>query len=401
MKKFLWIGVCANQEIKDNVIKNGGKILSATVSQDNILEGFENNGVIPDSINAFRVGEYPRYKELLVKGYRWNRKAETEDVNVSYLNLKFVSHLFKEKALVKEAKKWAKKNKDNEIVVFVYSMHSPFMAAAKAVKKIVPSAKIALIVLDLPQFMDLGMNKVKAFLKEIDWKKIQKLMKSVDKYILYSRHMAEFLKLKETSWTVMEGSVNENDIVEDDSSKKNDVISIMYSGVCDMRYGVPELLDAFDLIKDDNYELWITGGGNAEALIKERAEKDKRIKYYGFLPSRKELLQKQKQAHMMVNMRKPDEAASAYCFPSKIFEYMLSGNPVLSFDIPGIPSEYFDYLVKMEDISPETVAKTIKNVADMTEEERLALGKSSRRFVIENKNKTIQAKKILEFVENE
>ncbi len=401
MKKFLWIGVCANQEIKDNVIKNGGRILSATVSQDNILEGFENNDVYPDSINAFRVGEYPRYKELLVKGYKWNRKAETEDINVSYLNLKFVSHFFKEKALVKEARKWAKKNKDNEIVVFVYSMHSPFMTAAKAIKKIVPSAKIVLIVLDLPQFMDLGMNRIKAFLKKIDWKKIQRLMKSVDKYILYSKHMAEFLKLNDGLWTVMEGSVNENDIVDYVPDKESDKISIMYSGVCDMRYGLPELLDAFDLIKDDNYELWITGGGNAEALIKERAASDSRIKYYGFLPSRKELLQKQKQADMMVNMRKPDEPASAYCFPSKIYEYMLSGNPVLSFDIPGIPREYFDYLVKMEDVSPETIAKTIKNVANMKEEERRTLGEKSRRFVIENKNKNVQAKKILEFVENE
>ena len=30
----------------------------------------------------------------------------------------------------------------------------------------------------------------------------------------------------------------------------------MYSGVCDLRYGIPELLDAFDLIKEENYDVF-------------------------------------------------------------------------------------------------------------------------------------------------
>lgn len=396
-KSYLWIGMCCSQEEKDHIISCGGKLLSAIVSQDNLVWGL-NKEIDMDSINSVRVPSYPLYKEKKIKKFEWSRTGKSKDVNVSYLNYKYIGLYFKTRALEKTATKWAKQHKTDEVTVFVYSMHSPFMSAAKVVKKVIPTAKIVLIVPDLPQFMDLGMNKIKKVLKAIDWKKIQGLMKSVDKYILYSKHMAEFLKLKDGSWTVMEGSINENDVLDETVEKNKDIISVMYSGVCDLRYGIPELLDAFELIKEENYELWITGAGNATPLIKERAEKDNRIKFFGFLPSRKDLLLKQKQATMMINTRKPDEKASAYCFPSKLFEYMISGNPVLSFDIKGIPEEYFNYLVKIEEVSPKSIAEAIKKVADMPEEQRIALGESSKKFVIENKNKNVQAKKILEFI---
>lgn len=399
-KSYLWIGMCCSQEEKDHIISCGGKLLSAIVSQDNLVWGL-NKEIDMDSINSVRVPSYPLYKEKKIKKFEWSRTGKSKDVNVSYLNYKYIGLYFKTRALEKTATKWAKQHKTDEVTVFVYSMHSPFMSAAKVVKKVIPTAKIVLIVPDLPQFMDLGMNKIKKVLKAIDWKKIQGLMKSVDKYILYSKHMAEFLKLKDGSWTVMEGSINENDVLDETVEKNKDIISVMYSGVCDLRYGIPELLDAFELIKEENYELWITGAGNATPLIKERAEKDNRIKFFGFLPSRKDLLLKQKQATMMINTRKPDEKASAYCFPSKLFEYMISGNPVLSFDIKGIPEEYFNYLVKIEEVSPKSIAEAIKKVADMPEEQRIALGESSKKFVIENKNKNVQAKKILEFVNEE
>ena len=395
-EKYLWIGMTISDKEKETIIKNGGKILSANVSQNNLLDGLCENCVIADSINAYRLGEYPRYKEKYVCGDKWSRNGGA-DTSVSYCNFKYISHYFKTKALIKAANDWAKKHKNEDVTVLVYSMHSPFMAAAKEVKKVIKSAKIVLIVPDLPQYMDLGMNRVKKILKGIDWIKIKGLMKSVDKYILYSKHMATFLGLKDGSWTVMEGSIRKEDVVEVEADKEGDIISVMYSGVCDLRYGIPELLDGFSLLKGENYQLWITGAGNAVPLIKERAEKDKRIKFYGFLPSREDLLKKQKQATMMINTRKPTEEASKYCFPSKLFEYMLTGNPVLSFDIPGIPEEYFNYLIKMEEVSPECIAKCIESVAKMPIEDRIPLGEKTKKFILENKNNIAQAKKILDF----
>ena len=399
--KYLWIGVGNSEEGKAHVITNGAKLLSATVSNDALVSGLDANGVFCDTLNASQLPVYPKYPEKIVTPFSWTYPNGAKGKSVSYLNYKYINLISKKNSLIKEAKLWAKENRAEEVTVFVYQMHAPFMAAAVAVKKVIPNAKTVLVVPDLPQFMDMNMSKVKQVLKSIDWKNIQKYMKYMDKFILYSKHMAEFLKLKDGSWMVMEGSYDPTLIIDDDEIKKDDVkISVMYSGVLDLRYGIKELLDTM-LLLDDNYELWLTGNGNAVPLIKERAETDPRIKYYGFLPSRLDLLKMQHEATMLIRTRDPSEKASAYCFPSKIFEYMVSGNPVLSTEIKGIPDEYFDHIVTLPDIKPETLAKKITEVAEMPKEERDAWGKTASEFIINNKNNVVQTKKMIKFLKGE
>lgn len=397
--KYLWIGVGISDEGRAHIIKNGAKLLSATVSNDALVAGLDANGVFCDTINSSQLSAYPRYREKIITPFSWTYKNGAKGKSVSYLNYKYINLISKKNALIKEAELWADRNKNEDVTVFVYQMHTPFMAAAATVKKSIPSAKFVLIVPDLPQFMDMHMSRVKKMLKDIDWKSICKYMKCVDKYILYSKHMAEFLKLKDGSWMVMEGSYDPTLIIDDSEIKKDDEkISVMYSGVLDLRYGIKELLDTMPLL-GDNYELWLTGNGNAVPLIKECAEKDPRIKYYGFLPSRLDLLRKQHEATMLISTRNPSEEASAYCFPSKIFEYMVSGNPVLSTEIKGIPDEYFGHMIALPDIKPETLAKKIIETAEMPKAEREAFGKAASEFIIENKNNVAQIKRVLEFLE--
>ncbi len=395
--KCLWIGVCLSDEQREFIINGGGKILSANVSQDALLAGLEQNGLCFDSINGYRLPYYPAFPHKVIPEFKWSRNGTSSDVSVGYKNAKYLSHMYKTKSLVREARVWAAANKDEDVTVLIYSMHSPFMACASEIKKIIPNAKINLIVPDLPQFMDLHMSRVKKLLKALDWRKIRKYMKSVDKYILYSKHMAEFLKLRDGTWTVMEGSFDASLVVEEAPEKAKDKLPIMYSGVLDTRYGIPELLEAFSML-DERFELWFTGTGNAVNLINEQAKKDTRIHNLGFLPSRRDLLLKQKQAAMLISTRRPDEPASDYCFPSKLFEYMISGNPVLSCRIGGIPDEYFNYLVEMKSTSPSDIKDAILSVAEMSEEERAALGKNARDFILTEKNNVAQARKILEFV---
>ena len=397
--KYLWIGVCLSDDQRKFILAGGGKILSASVSNDAFLSGLERSGIVFDTINAYRFPDYPKFKYKKIPEERWSRNGQSVDVGVGYRNVKYLSHIYKTRELKREARVWARANKGEDVTVIVYSMHSPLMACAAEVKRLIPSAKINVIVPDLPQYMDLHMSKIKKVLKAADWMRIQNLMGSVDKYILYSKHMAEFLGLEDGSWMVTEGSFDATFIEETAAEKQAEKVSIMYSGVLDTSFGIPQLLDAFSMIEDDRFELWLTGSGNATELINERALSDKRIKNFGFLPSRTDLLLKQQQATMLISPRRPDKAASAYCFPSKIFEYMVSGNPVLSCRLGGIPDEYFDYLVEMRSTAPEDIKEAILRVANMTSEERKALGEGGKNFVLENKSNVKQAERVLNFIE--
>ena len=389
--KYLWLGMEINDTLRDRILAHNGKLLSGMISQENWLTGLDSFGIDMDSINAYKFPLSMRQ----VSRETWTRPGGGNAVSVGYVNKRYVNSLARKKAMIREAHDWAAAQTDPQVTVFIYSMHSPFLAAALEVKRVIPTAKILLIVLDLPQFMDLGMNRVKKLLKWVDWQYIRRALRKIDRFVLYSVHMADFLHLKKGSYCVLEGSINEADVLEETPEKPEDTVAVMYSGVTDLRYGLPELLDAFSLLEGDRYRLWITGSGNAVPLIEERAKQDSRIRYLGYLPSRRDLLLKQKEATMLINVRKPDEAASAYCFPSKLFEYMISGNPVLSFRIPGIPEEYFDYLIPMEQATPAAIAESIRQVAYMSPEERERVGVRCREFVLREKNKTAQAGRLL------
>lgn len=399
--RLLWIGCLESEDEFKNKSKKGYNLASAQVSQSNIISGIEEvSGLRFDSINGSVLPPYPIYSDKFVEEVIWSHKENTFNISVGYKNVKVLNRITCKNAMINAVKIWAKDMyKDEKLIVFAYSMRSPVMAAACEIKKLIPDAKIFLIVTDLPQYMDLGQNKIKALLKKIDWLHIKGMQKKFDGFILYAPKMAEFLRIQNEKWLLMEGSydVKETLPLNINSHEKRKII--MYSGKLDIEYGIDMLLNAFMKIQMPELELWLTGGGNAEGYIKECIIKDSRIKFYGFLPSRGDVLKKQMDASLLVNMRLPSESASAYCFPSKLFEYMASNIPVLSFKLEGIPLEYYKHLVIVENETEESLISAITNVFNMNDESRKKIGQKAREFILATKTKEHQCKRIYKFVD--
>lgn len=398
MPQILWIGCLESDEEFKRKAKKGYDLASAQVSQKNLLYGIEEvSNAVFDSINGSVLPPYPVYEDRIIEPVRWEHKAGAVDISVGYKNDKYINRLYCKKAMLEAADHWCETRYQGDgVIVFAYSMRSASMATACRIKKKIPQAKIFLIVTDLPQFMDLGQSKVKAALKKIDWISIKQMQKKFDGFILYAAPMAEFLQIPEDKWILMEGSYDQTEHVDHQSADKKK--AVMYSGKLDERYGIRMLLDAFMSIPDTDIELWLTGRGNAEKYIMDCAKKDKRIRFFGFLPSRQDVLKKQAEAALLVNMRLPSEAGSAYCFPSKLLEYMATGTPVLTFDIAGIPREYIPYLYVIPEESEQALAGEIKRFLDIPSQERKKLGTQAAAFITNEKNTVEQCKKMMKFV---
>ena len=203
-------------------------------------------------------------------------------------------------------------------------------------------------------------------------------------------------------YTVVEGIVNNADICcnKDGVNSSGYTKNILYTGTLTKKYGIIELLNAFSCIKNESYRLIICGDGEAKQDLVELSKKDNRITYKGLL-SREETLKLQKTATVLINPRQNNEEYTKYSFPSKIMEYMLSGNPVLCYKLDGIPDEYDDFLIYFNDNFIETMAKKIIEVCEMDKSERERIGKKAREFVLKNKNETVQARKIVNMIVKE
>lgn len=396
--QMLWIGCVESDEEFCIKAQKGCTLASAQVSQKNLIAGMEQvSGCVFDSINGSVLPPYPVYQDRDVPEVCWSHAPGAWDISVGYRNDKYINRIHCKNAMITAADQWIKNRYlGGELKILVYSMRSAPMATACYLKGKITNAKLYLIVTDLPQFMDLGQSKVKALLKKIDWISIKRMQKCFDGFILYAAKMAEFLKIPQEKWMLMEGSYDGN--TQQDKAEKSEKKALMYSGTLDERYGIPMLLDAFMGIEDPDIQLWFTGGGNAETYIRECAQKDPRIKFFGFLPSRQDVLRLQNKASALINMRLPSEPASDYCFPSKLFEYMVTGIPVLSFKTGGIPEEYDPYLIIMQEETILSIRNAIDEVSQMDPIERTTLGIAAKNFICQNKTALNQSTRIIDWI---
>ena len=317
---------------------------------------------------------------------------------VGYANLPMVGFWLRERAIITHAKKWARQNRDKtDVTVLIYSMHSPFMKAAKAVKKIIPTAKIVLTVADLPLYMDTK-GKLRKILKQIDWRRIRGLMKSVDKYLLYTKYMAEYLELPREKWMVFEGLFDAERAVDTVQQKAAQRICI-YAGNLDARYGIQTLIDAFEKVKSDAV-LHIYGAGFDKAYIEKLTQSAGNVEYKGQVTA-EQIFEIMKGATLLINPRPSDLGLAKYSCPSKTFEYMASGTPVLMTHLPGLPEEYEPYLYFPETEDADGFAAAIDSILAKNQEELEAFGLRAAGFIKNEKNSELVMKRVMAFAAEE
>ena len=178
---------------------------------------------------------------------------------------------------------------------------------------------------------------------------------------------------------------------------EKEIKTIVYTGTLIEKYGIMNLIEAFETIKNENYRLIICGSGETADKVVEKASKDNRIKYRGVLKA-SEIKSIQKVATVLVNPRQDKGEYTKYSFPLKTIEYLLAGAPTICYKLKGIPQEYDDYLFYVKDDTVESLAEKIEELCSLSEEEQAKIRKNNINFVIKNKNNVIQAMKIIDMI---
>lgn len=358
---------------------------AADALQKSIIEGLKLNNTKPKLITVPFLTNFPSYKYLIVKG----QKNKTE-ISIPFLNLKFFDSYSKSFNLRKILKKELTGN--NTEVLLIYGMFDYFLRAIPKNN----TSKVCLIVPDLPRMMGGDLNKIhiKLYINFIE-KIILKNIHKVDAFVLISRYMTEFIDIKDKPFVVVEGIYN-NQLNIPEQTKENQ-ITILYTGTLAKRYGILNLLNAFNTIQEKQFVLWICGDGDGKKEVELAAKNDSRIKYFGVI-SNKEALILQKRASILVNPRNSQSDFTKYSFPSKTMEYLASGTPTVMYRLDGIPTEYYKYCFCPEEETDLALKDTLLKVANLSQEERTNFGKEAQQFIYQDKNPKVQVSKILEMM---
>ncbi|MHB8963041.1 MAG: glycosyltransferase, partial [Saccharofermentanales bacterium] len=210
--------------------------------------------------------------------------------------------------------------------------------------------------------------------------------------------MAGKLNIYNKPYVVVEALVDINERINELHYESiNNTKRVVYTGGLTASYGILNLLNAFNEIKENDYQLIICGDGETKEEVIKAANTDKRIKYLGVI-SYEETQKIQRHATVLINPRQNIGEYTKYSFPIKTIEYLLSGAPVICYKLSGIPCDYDDYLIYVEDFSTNGLSDIIVEVCNMSENERAEIGKKNRQFVLEKKNHIIQTKRILDMI---
>lgn len=352
------------------------------------------------------IGSYPKRSRIK----RFYKDTEIYKVfdksvlchNVPFWNISGYKLISRYYNLYKSLRHWAIENSEDKKCVFIYAMHAPFLLAACKIKHKYSETKIILIVPDIPQFMNEQTSYFRSIISSLNRWILFKKCNEVDGFILLTQQMQEILPVKNKPKVVIEGMYNSR--LDDslsysyclDKSLKGKKI-VLYSGTLAKRYGIMNLLNAFMLTKNNNYRLLICGDGNAKEDVVQMARIDPRIIYLGTV-ERNKVLSLQRLATLLVNPRTSAGEYTKYSFPSKIMEYYASGTPVLMYQLPGIPKEYYRYCFSLKEDSVQTLSNQIESILSISDVELKKIGCKARNFILENKTPQRQAEKIYNLI---
>ncbi|HEY5589186.1 MAG TPA: glycosyltransferase [Candidatus Paceibacterota bacterium] len=222
--------------------------------------------------------------------------------------------------------------------------------------------------------------------------------KMIDAFILLTEQMNDIVNRSNKPFIIMEGLVDiEMENIDNLIKNKHSKNVIIYAGALRMQYGLKNLIDGFMDYADDNAMLWIFGTGDYSQEIKLATKKDSRIVFYGLVDN-SIVVKKEIEATLLVNPRPANQEFTKFSFPSKNMEYMVSGTPVLSTKMPGIPEEYFEHMYIINGDTARDITLSLIEVFQKSKEELNKKGVDAKFFVLEKKNNIAQAMRIVEFV---
>ena len=398
MKIFYFGSVCS-QDVFNSTVQNSRVKPSASAQsfESALVKGFSNINCVDLTVaSAESIAMYPDGNRLFLKK-RKDLLGEDLVANIiPAVNLPLIKQIDHANGAARLLRKWLKENADTEEkCVFVYGIYPSVVKKLQGLCR-KNNCKIFAMVTDVPSTM-FTYTKSRNLLKRIFSGKYRQtaidLQGRFDGYVYLTEAMKDEVALGKP-FTVVETIADTDIFGELVKVEKSCPPAIMYAGALYKKYGVDMIIEAFEKVQTD-CELWLFGSGDYESEIIKKASENSKIRYFGRVP-REDVLTYEKKASLLLNIRNSEDVYTRFSFPSKMVEYMLSGTPVFTTELEGIPAEYYEYCYHTTERNPTAIARQIDEI--LSGDQRCSMGRIAESFVKKNKNCDVQAEKIVRFI---
>jgi glycosyltransferase involved in cell wall biosynthesis len=391
--EFFFVGTAVSQQLCESTL---GGVVSGNKFQLGFVTGLEKLSknrikvisLLPSSL-------YPKVKKIWFKADWCLLSDKSKAFLVPFINLPIINYLTAAISIFSALVCGLWSNRSNLCIVLVYNVFSPFSLPVLAASKLFGCKSVAIIA-DLP-FDLYDFKGWKGIFHRIDFFIQTRIISMFSGVItLTPKIIEDFSPLLPS--IIIEGGIDTKVIKPAPvSPKKPEHFICLYCGALNEINGISLLLESFALITNSEFRLWIFGEGPLSTIVKDAAAIDKRIVYWGKI-SNDQVMTYQREATVLINPRPSSNKITYYTFPSKLLEYMLSGRPVISTRLSGIPKDYYDHLIFLEKETPEDLAKLIKEVCLGEAYDIDTIGIKAKEFIESTKSWEYQSKLIYDFL---
>lgn len=398
-----FIGCIYEESIVDYILKNekGFPQIAANNLGWMFVEGLRHyfDGDLK-IFSVLAVSAFPRFKRIVIKPRTWNPSLGSCVTYITFFNIPFLKHLSILGSSLFSLVPWTLSNRHRQKVFVIYSMYAPFPVLGSILAKWF-GVKVVLIVPDLPEFMRIGVKTplLLGLAIRLNRAQLYFFCKKFSGYIFLTKFMAERFNVGSERFVVIEGCVSTADEFDSNTKEVNEsnIRALLYAGNLNEAYGVKMLIEGFMRLKNPSFRLWLCGAGPMKKDVEDACKADPRITYFGVV-SKQKVRELSLLATALINPRTSAGEFTKYSFPSKIFEYLLTGTPTIMCRLPGIPNEYFSYVYAIEHESIDGLSKTVDYVLSLDDDELKRRGWLAKEYVLTNKNNILQIGKLVDLI---
>lgn len=385
---IVYLGVISRPE---DIGKIGEASVAGNKMQYNLLKYLSQCVDVTVDVVSFHPYKPFKYsKKLLVKSAVEKLFDNVNVYQVGYFNLPIIKQLL----ISANTKKVAQRLLKKEDILFIYDMYptqgNPFTKLARKV-----DGKAVCLLADLSIGGVCRLTGIKKILRKIyDAQTLSNIKKC--KYYIALNENAMKVYAPDSQYLIMDGGVEPAEFECAYKGWDNKIKNVVYTGALVEYSGIMNLIQAISLVKNKNVVLDIYGEGPLKQKILEISKENQNVRYHGSV-SNLEAIEAQRSAWLLANPRPVDNSIAKVTFPSKIFEYLMSGRPVMTTRLNGFSKDYDELLFWTED-TPEKLAKTIDYIDERTSEELLQISEKAKQYLLNNKTWEMNANRVYNFL---
>ncbi len=391
MQKLIFLGYVVDPEVAGEY---SGISIAGNKMQWNVLKGLAESGEFDiECLTISPRAVFPKERKLFQKRESSILLDRVRQTKIPYANVPVLKQVSQINSMCREVRKILKRNPD--AIMFGFNVFPQVGVPMRKLKKKFPKAKTFCLLADLPIDDKTNRRGISQWLRTKFDRSTWKNMSACENFIVLNEYVASAY-LQGKPYIVVDGGLSEDEIRPYEFTSKTKK-NVLFCGALTEYNGILNLLKAMELLDDKEIMLDIYGGGYLENEVEEFTKTHSNVRYHGKVSNR-EAMKKQREAWLLINPRKVDDLIAKVTFPSKMFEYMLSGTPVLTTRLNGYSEEYMDKLFFTETDSAEDIVKSIITIARKEESELREITKRAHAFICETRVWKMQAKKIVDFI---